>query len=157
MLFDNLGKKHFTDSDFEHIHTQLDELLTTLGSYTVFLNADNRRKFAKVREQNKLLINKVKDFHESMPRLQSPDVDWEEFQKDYRNRTQASGMLHKIKSLEEMVYDIKILHDYDNYTAALRDYQYAKYMTRFADDSGYALKIEEMKGFFPKTGKTKKK
>jgi hypothetical protein len=51
MLFDNLGKKHFTDSDIALIHAQLDELLATLGAYTVSLDADNRRRFTKVRDR----------------------------------------------------------------------------------------------------------
>ncbi len=157
MSLDNLGEKHFSETDLQSIHNHLDQLLSALLTYSVNLDATERRRFGKVGEQNKLLINKVKDLHESQPQLQSPEINWEEFKKDYSDRVQAESMLYKVKSLEEQLLSIKILHDYDNYSDALRDYQYAKYMNRFANQIGFSNKIEELKVFFPKTGKTKEK
>ncbi len=157
MLLDNLGEKHFSDTDLENIHQDLNRLTTTITKYASGLTPLERKKYSKIGEQNKLLVNKVKQYHESQPDLQSPDVDWEEFQKDYRDREQAWAILIKIKTLQEMVMGIKVVHDFDNYSEALRDYQYAKYMNRFADHSGFANKIDNLKVFFPNTGKTKKK
>ncbi|MGH2665500.1 hypothetical protein [Flavobacterium sp.] len=157
MPLDNLGKIHFSETEIQNIHQHLDALLTALSTVSVNLSAEERRRYAKVGEQNKLLINKVRDYQEGQPRLQSPEVDWEEFKKDYNDRAQASSMILKIKSLENMLLNIKILRDFDNYSDALRDYQYAKYKNRFADETGFSGKIEELKVFFPKTGKTKKK
>lgn len=157
MPIDNLGKTHFSNTEIHTIHQHLDDLFVSISAMAVNLSTEERRKYAKVGEQNKLLINKIRDYHESQPRLQSPEVDWEEFQKDYNDRTQASAMLLKIKTLEGMLQNIKILRDFDNYSDALRDYQYAKYKNRFANETGYSGKIDELKVFFPKTGKTKKK
>ena len=157
MPIDNLGKTHFSDAEIQSIHQHLDQLLDTLNNMSVNLTAEERRKYAKVGEQNKLLINKVKDYHEVQSQLQSPEVDWDEFKKDYNDRAQASAMLMKIRSLETQLLNIKILRDFDNYTDSLRDYQYAKYKNRFADQVGYSRKIDELKVFFPKTGKTKDK
>lgn len=157
MPIDNLGKTHFSEAEIQSIHQNLDQLLDTLSSMSVNLTAEERRKYAKVGEQNKLLINKVKDYHEGQSQLQSPEVDWDEFKKDYNDRAQASAMLMKIRALETQLLNIKILRDFDNYTDSLRDYQYAKYKNRFADQIGYSRKIDELKVFFPKTGKTKDK
>jgi len=157
MPLDNLGKVHFTNPQIQDINESLDTAFQILSDMAINLDSVERRKYAKVGEQNKLLINKVKQFHESQPGLRSPEIDWVEFEKDYHDRTQASQMLAKIRSIETLLMNVKIAGDYDNYTDALKDYKYAKYKNSFANQTGYSGKIEALKGFFPKTGKTKKK
>jgi methyl coenzyme M reductase subunit C-like uncharacterized protein (methanogenesis marker protein 7) len=156
MPIDNLGKIHFSDQQIQDINQALALLTEALSGMSVNLNTTERRKYGRIKEQNKLLIDKVKNYHESQPRLRSPEVDWNEFDLDYKNRWQASQMLLKIQSIETQLTNIKILGDYDNYTDALRDYQYAKYKNRFANENGYSKKIEDLIGFFPRTGITKK-
>ena len=156
MPIDNLGKSHFSEQQIQDINQALAVLTTALEGMSVNLSAEEHQKYGRVKERNKLLIDKVKSYHEVQPQLRSPEVDWNEFDLDYENRSQASQMLSKIKSIESQLINIKILADYDNYTDALRDYQYAKYKNRFANESGYSRKIEEMIVFFPRTGITKK-
>lgn len=157
MPIDNLAKNHFTDAEKQSIHNDLDHIMEKLQTLSQNLTAAERRRYGKVGEKNKLLINKVRDFQQSQPDRGSPEVDWEEFERDYQDRVQAEGMLMKVKSIEDALMSLKILRDYDNYTDSLRDYQYAQYKNRFADEYGYATKIDEIKAFFPNTGKTKKK
>jgi hypothetical protein len=156
MPIENLGKIHFSKQQIQDINKALTALTDTLAGMSVNLTAAEHQKYGRVKEKNKLLIDKVKNYHDSQPRLQSPEVDWKEFDLDYENRLQASQMLSKIKAIENQLINIKILGDYDNYTDALRDYQYAKYKNRFANESGYSKKIEDMIVFFPRTGITKK-
>ena len=157
MPIDNLGKTHFSAQQIQDVNQALDVLTEALAGMSVNLTAAEHQKYGRVKEQNKLLIDKVKNYHDNQPILQSPEVDWEEFDRDYENRRQTSQMLLKIKSIEYQLISIKILGDYDNYTDALRDYQYAKYKNRFASQHGYERKIDDMVVFFPRTGKTKKK
>lgn len=156
MPIENLGKIHFSKQQIQDINKALTALTDTLAGMSVNLTAAEHQKYGRVKEKNKLLIDKVKNYHDNQPRLQSPEVDWKEFDLDYENRLQASQMLSKIKAIENQLINIKILGDYDNYTDALRDYQYAKYKNRFANESGYSKKIEDMIVFFPRTGITKK-
>jgi hypothetical protein len=156
MPIDNLGKIHFSVKQIQDINQALDVLTKALAGMSVNLTAAEHQKYGRVKEQNKLFIDKVKNYHDNQPMLQSPEVDWKEFDRDYENRWQASQMLLKIKSIESQLINIKILGDYDNYTDALRDYQYAKYKNRFAEAMGYSKKIEDLIGFFPRTGITKK-
>ncbi|PZX95169.1 hypothetical protein DOS84_00960 [Flavobacterium aquariorum] len=156
MPIENLGKIHFSKQQIQDINKALTTLTDTLAGMSVNLTAAEHQKYGRVKEKNKLLIDKVKNYHDNQPRLQSPEVDWKEFDLDYENRLQASQMLLKIKAIESQLINIKILGDYDNYTDALRDYQYAKYKNRFANESGYSKKIEDMIVFFPRTGITKK-
>lgn len=157
MPIDNLGKNHFTAAEITTINQSLNQIQSILNRMAVNLTPAERRKYATVGEQNKLLVNKVKDYHENQPQLQSPEIDWAEFEKDYTDRTEASGMLARVREMENLLLSIKILRDFDNYTDALRDYKYAQYKNNFADQMGYAAKIDALKAFFPKTGKTKKK
>lgn len=156
MPIDNLGKNHFTAAEITTLNQSLNQIQTILNRMAINLTAAERRKYATVGEQNKLLVNKVKDYHENQPQLQSPEIDWDEFEKDYTDRTEASAMLAKIRELENQLLGIKILRDFDNYTDSLRDYKYAQYKNSFANQIGYAVKIDELKTFFPKTGKTKR-
>ena len=45
----------------------------------------------------------------------------------------------------------KILHDWDNYQAALTDYDYAKYKVT-TNATGYQTKVSEIGQFFNRTG-----
>jgi methyl coenzyme M reductase subunit C-like uncharacterized protein (methanogenesis marker protein 7) len=155
MPIDNLCKIHFSQQQIQDINQALTVLTEALAGMSVNLTTAERQKYGRVKEQNKLLIDKVKNYHDNQPNLQSPEVDWKEFDLDYENRWQASQMLLKIQSIQTQLINIKILADYDNYTDALRDYQYAKYKNRFANESGYAKKIEDLIAFFPRTGITK--
>lgn len=157
MPIDNLGKSHFTPAEITALTQSLQQLRTIISRMTVNLTPAERRQYAKVGEQNKLLVNKVREYHQNQPQLQSPEIDWDEFEKDYTDRSVAGMLLSQVRELEQEVLNIKILRDFDNYTDALRDYKYAKYKNSFANQYGYAAKIESLKVFFPKTGKTKKK
>lgn len=158
MPLDNFNKNHFTEEQITSLHESMDALLAIISGITVNLTPAERSKYGKVGNRSILLIENVKDYHESQPNLKSPDVDWVEFEKDYKDRKQAAGMISKVKSIHEMLLNIKILGDYDNYNASLMDYKYAQYKTRFADSTGvgYESKIDELKVFFPKTGKKTK-
>jgi len=155
MPIDNLGKNHFSATQKQGIKDALAQIFELTESLAVNLTPKERSKYGKVGEKGKLLIDKVKSFQETQPDLKSPEVDWEEFENDYQDRVFASGVLSQLKSLEEIVLSIKVLRDYDNKTDALLDYQYAKYKNRFSSGTGFSNKIEEIKDFFPKTGKTK--
>lgn len=157
MPIDNLCKVHLSAQQIEDINQMLSALTATLEGMSVNLTAAERQKYGRIKEQNKLFVDKVKNYHEIEPQLRSPEVDWKEFELDYNNRMQVSQMLSKIKAIEGQLINIKTLGDYDNYTDALRDYQYAKYKNRFASGYGYEKKIEDLIVFFPRTGITKKK
>ena len=157
MPIENIGKNHFTDAEKQQLDDAIQTILDIVGPNAYNLTPKERSKYGKVGEQKKLLINKVKDFHDSQPSLDSPDVDWKEFEADYATRNYAEQLLHKLKSITHVMLGIKIFHDRDNLLDALRDYRYAGYKNRFGNQIGYSKKINELKVFFPKTGKTKKK
>jgi hypothetical protein len=94
-----------------------------------------------------LIVNKVKDFRDSQPPLSSPDVDWTKFLVDFDDRTFKQAVLTQIATLIDGIENSKILQDYDNYQAALTDYDYAKYKAS-ANAQGFSQKVAEIAPFF---------
>jgi hypothetical protein len=147
MPFTNLENRHFTAAEKTSINGLLTQLETALANKTANLTPDERKKYGSINEQNKLIVNKVKDFRDSQPALSSPDVDWTEFLVDFDDRTFKQAVLTRIATLTDGIENSKILQDYDNYQAALTDYDYAKYKAS-ANAQGFSQKVAEIAQFF---------
>lgn len=117
------------------------------------LNPEERRRYGSVNEQNKLLINKVRDYRTTAPQLSSPDVDWTEFASDYEMRAFFETMADRLQSLASQLESGKIQHDHDNYQDALDDYAFTQYKAG-ASAPGAAEKVTALKGFFNRSGST---
>lgn len=86
MAITNLNNTHLTAAQLTDAQDALTQLETALQVINVNLSAEDRQKYGSINEQNKLFVNKVYDFNESQPTLSSPDVDWEEFNRDFTSR-----------------------------------------------------------------------
>ena len=150
MAITNLNNTHLTATQLTDAQDALTQLETALQVINVNLSSEDRQKYGSINEQNKLLVNKVYDFNESQPTLSSPDVDWEEFNRDFTSRTNLEAIIARLDSLSTKLKNAKILHDYDNYQAALTDYAYTNYKAGTASP-GFETKVNETKQFFSKT------
>ena len=150
MAITNLNNTHLTAAQLTDAQDALTQLETALQVINVNLSAEDRQKYGSINEQNKLFVNKVYDFNESQPTLSSPDVDWEEFNRDFTSRTHLEAIITRLDSLSTKLKNAKILHDYDNYQAALTDYAYTNYKAGTASP-GFETKMNETKQFFGKT------
>ncbi|MCY1633353.1 hypothetical protein [Marinifilum sp. D737] len=148
----NLNSTHLSAEQIETINTNLGSLETTLVAILSNLSSDERRKYGSISEQNKLLVNKVNDYAINQPALKSPDVDWDEFTKDFNSRTVLEGIIARLENLLTGVRNAKTLHDYDNYQASLDDYAYTNYKVG-TSASGFESKRNELKQFFSRTKK----
>jgi hypothetical protein len=119
-------------------------LETSVAEKLAALTEAERSQRGSIGEQNKLLVNKTHDYHQNQPNLSSPDVDWEQFQSDYEARQFLEAIESRLLSLVYRVQSTKILHDYDNYQDALKDYKYAQYK-KAAGEPGYAEKVAALK------------
>ena len=152
MPINNLNNAHLTEAQMNEIKTALTTLETALSALTVTHTPEERRTYGSVNEQNKLLINKVWDYRQNSPHLSQPDLDWAEFEKDMTSRQFIENITHRVAALDERLKNSKILHDYDNYKAALDDYAYTNYKAG-SNAPGYETKMNELKQFFPRSGK----
>ena len=152
MPLTNLNSAHLTEAEVTAAQNALTELENALAIITVQLTPEDRQKYGSINEQNKLLVNKVKDFRQSNPNLSVSDVDWEEFDKDFASRNVFESLINRLNALLIKLQGAKILHDYDNYQAALDDYAYTTYRAATGAD-GYENKYNELKQFFGRTTK----
>ena len=152
MPLTNLNSAHLTEVQVTAAQNALTELENALAIITVQLTPEDRQKYGSINEQNKLLVNKVKDFRQSNPNLSVSDVDWDEFDKDFASRNVFESLINRLNALLIKLQGAKILHDYDNYQAALDDYAYTTYRAATGAD-GYENKYNELKQFFGRTTK----
>lgn len=147
MPFVNLNEKHFTEAEKTAVLSALETLENLLGPKLSSLTPEERLTYGSVAEQNKLVINKVRDFRTSQQALSSPDVDWEEFEADFQSRSFLQSLLMRLDTMQLGLNSSKILHDWDNYQASLTDYDYTKYKNS-TGALGYQSKALEIKQFF---------
>lgn len=150
MPLENLNSEHYLDTEKTAVINSLNTLETALMPKIKNLSAEERRKYGSVNEQNKLLINKINDYRNSQPSLSSPDIDWSEFTNDFKSREFLQATINRLQSLIDGLNNKKIMHDFDNYQAALTDYDYSKYKAG-TKAPGYETKVNEVSQFFTRT------
>jgi hypothetical protein len=144
----NMISTHMTQAQYDQANTDLDSLEAVINTYAQNLSEDENSKVGAINETNKLFVNKVLDFHNSQPALDSPDVDWSEFERDHTSRSQYDLLAMRLLSLEKRITETRRLHDYDNYQSGLLDYNYTKYKNGTAPGAGYDSKASEYGQFF---------
>ncbi|MDQ6472529.1 hypothetical protein RB619_17950 [Flavobacterium sp. LHD-80] len=154
MPLENLNGLHYTAAEKTNVIASMTSMENSLTAKFKNLTPEERTKYGSVNEQNKLLINKVKDFRNSQPAMSSPDVDWMEFQNDCDSREFLQNTIMRLEALLGNLKNNKTLHDYDCYHAALTDYDYSKYKAG-SKAAGFEVKVKELAQFFPRTSSTK--
>ncbi|MWB96319.1 hypothetical protein GON26_18305 [Flavobacterium sp. GA093] len=153
MSLKNLSPSPYTPTEKTAALNHLEAIEATLSDKFKTLSSADRLKFGSVHEQNKLLINKVRDLRDSQPVLCCPDIDWNKFLEDIESREFLQNYIMRLENLLINLKNNKILHDYDNYQAALTDYDYAKFKKN-SNNFGYESKVIELAQFFNRTGTT---
>ncbi|GAB5400945.1 MAG: hypothetical protein Aureis2KO_25300 [Aureisphaera sp.] len=151
MPFNNFENRHFMPEEENKINEILTEMEEALANKLANLSPEERQQFGSINEQNKLIVNKVKEYSDTEPELSSPDVDWEEFRRDFRSRTFLETLMRRLANLQMGLNNAKILHDWDNYRASLVEYDYVKYKNATATP-GYENKLNDLGQFFASRG-----
>ena len=151
MPMNNLIVKHFSDAEKQQMFDLLNQMNQLVDGKLVQLNAEERKRYGSINEDNKKVVNKVKDYYSIDPTNCAPEVDWTEFLADYADREFLGNFLMRMDALTYDMYSTKMLHDYDNAKDALADYSYAKYRAE-RGITGAIGKVNELKQFFPRTG-----
>lgn len=153
MPITNLNNVHLKEAELTIAQNALADLENALQSISINLSAEDRQKYGSINEQNKLFVNKVSDFNKNQADLSASEIDWEEFQKDFASRQNYEAIIARLESITMSLKNAKILHDYDNYQAALIDYGFTSYKAGTASP-GFETKQNELKQFFTRTPKT---
>lgn len=148
----NIAHMNMSATQKQAILQAVEDIETAAAGQLAALTEAERVKYGSVNEQNKLLVNKVRDYNQNSPSMSAPEVDWTEYESDYQARLFYENLIQRLQSIVYQMQSTKILHDYDNYQDALADYAYAQYK-KGAGEPGFAEKVAEIKQFFPKSGK----
>jgi protein tyrosine/serine phosphatase len=155
MSLRNKMKTLLTQEDRDAIDEHIQAIEEILEGKLASLDGEERVRFGRINEKNKLLVNKVYDIHKGQPNLSSPDVDWDEFESDYKARIYLETRISRFSGIIYKMESTKILHDNDNYEDSLKDYAYSKYKND-TNEPGFYTKVSELKQFFARTGILKK-
>lgn len=147
----NIIVTKFTEADRLSISDLVTQLETAVVGKVSALTEEERVRYGSINEQNKLLVNKTRDYRQNQPVMSSPDVDWDEFESDFISRAFLESVAQRLSSIVYQMQSTKILHDHDNYQDSLSDYAYSQYK-KGAGDAGYTEKVAELKQFFARTG-----
>jgi len=150
----NIIESKFTEPDVTAMDGFITGIENTIEGKTGHLTAEERVRYGSVNEQNKLVINKAREYHLNQPALSSPTVDWTEFEADYQARLNAENWINRLEAVVHSLKSTKIMHDYDNFQDALKDYGYSQFQDGAGED-GYSAKVEEFSQFFAKSNKNK--
>ncbi len=152
----NLIETQLTEADQTAIDKAINDLENVIKDKLVALTQEERVKYGSVNEQNKLLVNKVRDYHQTDPSKSSPDVNWDNFETDYQARGFLGTRAQRLESIIYRMISTKILHDYDNYQDSLDEYAHANFR-KGMEEPGFAEKVAELKQFFSRSGTAKPK
>lgn len=140
----------FTDDEMATFRTAIATAKAIIASKFVNLEPKDRTKYGSISEQNKLIINKVWDYHVNMPHLSNTDIDWDEYKAQNNTRTNFTNVIALLGEIKELCNDPRILVDYSLFGLARQDYKWTKYKAE--DDggsgSGYEEKYNDLKQFF---------
>lgn len=156
MPLENLNGLHYSAVEKTTVNTAIASIENSLTAKFKNLSPEERTRYGSVNEQNKLLINKVRDFRNSQPAMSSPDVDWMEFQNDVDSREFLQNLIMRLEALTNSLKNNKTLHDFDCYHAALTDYDYSKYKAG-TKAAGFEVKVKELAQFFNRTNTSTEK
>ncbi|WP_126651710.1 hypothetical protein [Chryseobacterium aureum] len=150
MALDNLISVSFSESDLETIDKAIQDIQTVLTGKTINLTPDQRQQYGRIAEQNKLFVNKAKNYMEQYPQYVPNFLDKAEFDKDYLGREQVEQRLQIMSSLTEQLSDTKVLLDHDNYHNAITFYRNMKFLSG-ENVPGTNVIYEDLKQFFVTT------
>lgn len=150
MSVNNLNNHHLTEPEINAILNALNDLERAMEPLNINLTPEDRNKYGRVDEQNKLFINKVYDFATQQTNLRTMDVDWDEFEKDFKSRAVLENIISRLNNLSIRANNSKIFHDFDNYQDALADYAYTQFRTN-SKMVGFEDKYNELRQFFAKS------
>lgn len=148
----NLGKNHLSEEKVAKIKQHLTALEQELADLNASLTPEDRKRLGSINEQNKLFVNRDYDFAKNQPELRSPQVDWEEFEKDFKSREILTSFIDRLEVQLQKLKSERILHDHDNYQDGLIDYAYTNFMVG-AGASQYETKQKELAQFFTRANK----
>ncbi|MEW7280696.1 hypothetical protein ABW636_19065 [Aquimarina sp. 2201CG1-2-11] len=153
MALENLISVSFSKEELMELDQHLTGIKKVLKGKTVNLTPDQRRQYGRIANQNKLIVDKAKNYMEQHPNWIPRFLDKTEFDKDYTARKQVENRVQLLENLSQQLIDTKTLLDHDNYTNSLSFYRMVRYLAG-ENEPGAKPVYEDMKVLFNKASNT---
>ena len=153
MALENLISIEFTNEELTQLDAHLNGIQQVLAGKTINITPEQRRQYGRIANQNKLIVDKAKNYMEQHPNWVPNFIDKVEFDKDYIARQQIEGRVQLLENLAQQLIDTKTLLDHDNYTNTLSFYRKMRYLAG-ENEAGAKTVYEDMKTLFKKVSRT---
>lgn len=145
-ISDKLVKDH--KAEIEAAITALEKLI---NPNTPVLTSEERSYYGKGGgDSNKLLVGDVMNLSKNQPQLNSPLIDWTEFNSDSAAASMCKSWIDRIGSIAYKLESARMMHDYDNYMDAIDQYSHLDYLSR-NNVQGAAEAHSQLKEHFKRT------
>jgi hypothetical protein len=145
MAIQDIIQDHFVAADQTTFNTHMAALELALQARLRNLSVAENHKYGRIKDKHKMLVNSVDQYRDNQPALSSGDVDWTEFKADKFDREFLETSAARLMALANAMLETKRLHDFDNYSNALIDYDHTKSKARTAPGMGYDTKAAALK------------
>ena len=142
-----------TEEEKATITKAFKDVKAIVGAKLPDLNAEKRRYYGSINEQNKLFVNKAREVKIINPQLTPLEVDWVEYEKDYSARMFYESILLMGYDIIKRMESAKMMHDYDNYNDSLVFYRYLDFKRR-SDTPGAEASYNALREFFTRARST---
>ncbi|MBQ4822003.1 hypothetical protein [Aquimarina sp. MMG016] len=147
MSLNNLINVSFTEEEVTALTGHLAGIKQTLNGKMVNLTGEERTKYGRIANQNKLIVAKAKSYMKQHPDWIPGFLDKERFDRDYITREQMEEMIQLLENYTQQLIDTKTLLDHDNYTNALSFHRKVRYLAD-EDEPGAKTVYNDMKVLF---------
>ncbi len=147
MAFENLISIQFTETELAQLDVAMASIAQVLRDKTINLTPEQRQQYGRIAEQNKLFVNKAKEYMEQNMQHVPAFIDKAEFDQDFQARTQIESRITQLQGLVEQLSDTKTLLDHDNYHNAITFYRNIRFLSQ-ENVPGTTTLYEGMKQFF---------
>ena len=130
MAFENLISIQFTESELAQLDAAMASIAQVLRDKTINLTPEQRQQYGRIAEQNKLFVNKAKEYMEQNMQHVPAFIDKAEFDQDFQARTQIESRITQLQGLVEQLSDTKTLLDHDNYHNAITFYRNIRFLSQ---------------------------
>ncbi len=151
MALENLISVTFTQEELNELTKGLQIVKKVLSGKTVNLTPEQRGQYGRIANQNKLIVDKAKNYMEQHPDWIPRFLDKAEFDRDYTTRKQIETHVQQLQNLSQQLVDTKTLLDHDNYTNSLSFYRMMRFLAG-ENEPGAKPVYEDMKVLFKRNG-----
>ncbi len=147
MALDNLISISFTSEELQTMDAALAQIESVLRGKAINLSPEERQQYGSIANQNKILVDKARDYMQQRADLVPGMLDVEEFERDYQARKQLEERARRLMSITEQLTDTKTLLDHDNYSNTLTFYRYIRYLAQ-ENEPGTTSVYQDLRAHF---------